>query len=178
MQSEISWQKQGAFTDIVYEKADGIARVTINRPSRRNAFTPDTIAEMLKAFADARDAEALGIALPLFVVTMASQNLPGFAVMRGAGFEPPVRPALTVTGLLSAVSAFFAAHTVNMAAITAAICAGPDAHPDPARRWIAACVAGAGYVVLGLLAGAAAAVVSASPPVLIEAVAGLAEFAG
>ena len=53
MQTEIRWQKQGDFTDIVYEKADGIARVTINRPSRRNAFTPDTDAELLKAFADA-----------------------------------------------------------------------------------------------------------------------------
>ena len=63
MQSEISWQKQGAFTDIVYEKADGIARVTINRPSRRNAFTPDTIAEMLKAFSDARDDASIGVVL-------------------------------------------------------------------------------------------------------------------
>ena len=63
MQSEISWQKQGAFTDIVYEKADGIARVTINRPSRRNAFTPETIAEMLKAFSDARDDASIGVVL-------------------------------------------------------------------------------------------------------------------
>jgi naphthoate synthase len=63
MQSEISWQKQGAFTDIVYEKANGIARVTINRPSRRNAFTPDTIAEMLKAFSDARDDASIGVVL-------------------------------------------------------------------------------------------------------------------
>ena len=63
MQSEISWQKQGAFTDIVYEKADGIARVTINRPSRRNAFTPETIAEMLKAFSDARDDASIGVPL-------------------------------------------------------------------------------------------------------------------
>jgi benzoate membrane transport protein len=79
-----------------------------------------------------------------------------------------------MTGIFSMLAAPFGSHAVNLAAITAAICAGPDAHPDPARRWIAACVAGAGYVVLGLLAGAAAAVVSASPPVLIEAVAGLA----
>ncbi len=63
MQPEIRWQRSGEFSDIVYEKAEGIARVTINRPSRRNAFTPDTIAEMLKAFADARDDNSIGVVL-------------------------------------------------------------------------------------------------------------------
>ncbi len=66
---------------------------------------------------------------------MASQNLPGFATLRAAGYEPPVRPALAVTGGLSALSALFGAHTVSMAAITAAICLGDDVHPDRTQRW-------------------------------------------
>ncbi|HMS96376.1 MAG TPA: benzoate/H(+) symporter BenE family transporter, partial [Tabrizicola sp.] len=71
----------------------------------------------------------LGLALPLYLVTMASQNLPGFATLRAAGYEPPVAQALTTTGLISSVTAFFGAHTVSMAAITAAICLGPDTPP-------------------------------------------------
>jgi benzoate membrane transport protein len=119
--------------------------------------------------------EALvGIALPLFVVTMASQNIPGFAVLGTFGFRPKVGPCLAVTGLASAITAPLGSPTVNMAAITAALCAGPDAHPDPARRYPAAVVAGVGYIAFGLLAGVTATVVTRSPPVLIEAVAGLA----
>ncbi len=121
------------------------------------------------------DAAALvGIGVPLFVVTMASQNIPGIAVLSVNGYRPDAGPLLRMTGIFSLLAAPFGSHAVNLAAITAAICAGPDAHPDASRRWIAACVAGAGYVAFGLMAGAAAAVVSASPPVLIEAVAGLA----
>lgn len=134
-----------------------------------------TLAPAPVATMPAFDAAALvGVALPLFVVTMASQNIPGMAVLAVNGYRPDPGPLLRMTGVFSMLAAPFGSHAVNLAAITAAICAGPDAHPDPARRWIAACVAGAGYVVLGLLAGAAAAVVSASPPILIEAVAGLA----
>jgi benzoate membrane transport protein len=80
----------------------------------------------------------------------------------------------TVTGLFSLLAAPFGGHAVNLAAITAALCAGPDAHPDPARRYWAAVVAGGVYVVFGLLAGLATALIAVSPPVLIEAVAGLA----
>ena len=76
----------------------------------------------------------LGLALPLYVVTMASQNLPGFAVLRAAGFAPPVRMALVGTGTISAVIGFFGAHSVSMAAITAAICLGEETHPDRAQR--------------------------------------------
>lgn len=119
----------------------------------------------------------VGLGLPLYFVTMASQNLPGFAVMRGAGFEPPVRPALTVTGLLSAVSAFFAAHTVNMAAITAAICLGKDVHPDPAQRWRVGLAYGGFWLCLGLFGPAILAGLSALPPQLIATIAGLALIA-
>lgn len=118
----------------------------------------------------------VGIALPLFIVTMAAQNLPGLAVMNANGYQPPVRPIFVATGLASAAGTPFGGHAVNLAAITAALCAGPDAHPDPSRRWIASSIAGAAYVVIGLFAGVAAAFVTASPPLLIQAVAGLALF--
>lgn len=119
-------------------------------------------------------AAAIGLALPLFLVTMASQNIPGMAVLSVNGYRPPPGPLFQATGLFTLVAAPFGGHAVNLAAITAAMCAGPDADPDPAKRYWAAVVAGAAYVVLGLLAGAAASLIAVSPPVLIEAIAGLA----
>lgn len=116
----------------------------------------------------------VGLALPLFVVTMASQNIPGLAVLHTFGFRPKVPPLFLLTGAASALSAPFGAPTVNLAAITAALCASPDAEADPARRWQAAFVGGIGYIALGALAAVTAALVLRSPPILIEAVAGLA----
>ncbi len=116
----------------------------------------------------------ISIALPLFIVTMASQNIPGIAVLKVNGYEPKPGPLFAVTGLFSLLSAPFGGHAVNLAAITAAMCAGHDAHPDPARRYWAALVAGIGYVIIGLLAGAVTAFVALAPPILIQAVAGLA----
>jgi benzoate membrane transport protein len=117
---------------------------------------------------------AIGIALPLFLVTMASQNIPGFTVLRANGYEPPSGPLLIGTGLSTLIAAPFGGHAINLAAITAAICAGPDAHPDPKRRYIAAVTSGAAYVAMGVLAVFATDFISTSPPILIEAVAGLA----
>jgi benzoate membrane transport protein len=116
----------------------------------------------------------IGIGLPLFLVTMASQNLPGLAVMRANGYVLPVRPVFVATGAASVVTAFLGGHSLNLAAITAALCAGPEAHPEQGRRWIAAVACGATYVVLALGASAATAFIERSPPLLIEAVAGLA----
>lgn len=116
----------------------------------------------------------IGIAVPLFIVTMASQNVPGLAVLVANGYRPSVGPLFVSTGLGSALAAIFGGHAMNLAAITAALCAGPEAHPDPDRRWIASAACGAANVVLGLAASAAAAFVAASPPLLIESVAGLA----
>lgn len=116
----------------------------------------------------------VGLAVPLFLVTMAAQNVPGTAVLVGYGYRPPFGAALRATGLASLAAAPAGGHAVNLAAISAALAAGPDAHPDPERRWIASVTAGAGLALLGLGAGAAAALVALSPPVLIEAVAGLA----
>jgi benzoate membrane transport protein len=119
-------------------------------------------------------AATVSLALPLFLVTMASQNVPGMAVLAGFGYRPPLRGVLVGTGLASALAAPLGGHTVNLAAITAALAAGPDAHPDPRRRWIASVAAGTGHLVLGLGSGLATALVLLSPPVLVEAVAGLA----
>lgn len=116
----------------------------------------------------------ISIALPLFIVTMASQNIPGIAVLKVNGYEPKPGPLFATTGVFSILSAPFGGHAVNLAAITAAMCAGSDAHHDPARRYWAAVIAGAGYVVFGVMAGAVTAFVGLAPPVLIEAVAGLA----
>ena len=117
---------------------------------------------------------AIGIAVPLFIVTMASQNVPGLAVLRSNGYEAPVGPLFVWTGFGSAVVALFGGQGLNLSAITAALCAGPEAGPDPTRRYLACVAAGAAYVVLGLGAGLAAAFIAASPPLLIQAVAGLA----
>jgi len=119
---------------------------------------------------------ALGIALPLFIVTMASQNVPGIAVLKTNGYEISARSAFVSTGLTSLLVAPFGGHSVNLSAITAALCAGPEAGPDPARRYIASVAAGAVYILLGLFAGFAATFMAASPPLLIQAVAGLALF--
>lgn len=119
-------------------------------------------------------AGVIGIALPLFIVTMASQNIPGIAVLNANGYRPEPGPLFRATGLWSLASAPFGGHAVNLAAITAALCAGPDAHPDPARRYWSAVVAGIAYVALGLLASLATSFIAASPPILIQAVAGLA----
>ena len=119
-------------------------------------------------------AALLGVALPLFLVTMASQNIPGMAVLAANGYRPPAGPLFTVTGLFSLAAAPFGGHAVNLAAITAALCAGPEAHPDPSRRWPAAVVAGLVYVGFGLMAGGAVALLGVAPPVLVQAVAGLA----
>jgi benzoate membrane transport protein len=116
----------------------------------------------------------IGIAIPLFIVTMATQNVPGLAVLAVNGYRPKVGPIFIGTGLGSIVTALFGGHSLNLAAITAALCAGPEAGPDPARRWIATVACGIAYVVIACGAGFAAAFVVASPPLLIEAVAGLA----
>lgn len=119
----------------------------------------------------------LGLGLPLYLVTMASQNLPGFAVLRAAGYEPPVARALGLSGLISALAAFFGAHTVNMAAITAAICLGPEVHPDRDRRWVVGLAYAAVWAGFGLAGSALVTVILAMPPEIVAAVAGLALIA-
>ena len=116
----------------------------------------------------------LGLGVPLYLVTMASQNLPGFAVLRASGYTPPVAAALRVTGLGSFVSAFFGAHTTNLAAITAALCTGPDVHRDPARRWPAGLVYAVAWLLLAAIGASGVALLAALPPQLVEVAVGLA----
>jgi benzoate membrane transport protein len=116
----------------------------------------------------------LKVAVPMFVITMASQNLTGLAVMKTNGYEVDARIPFVSTGAMSAVVALLGGLTINLAAITAALMASSEAHPDPARRWVAPVASGGAYLLLGLAASLAASFVVASPPLLIEAVAGLA----
>ena len=119
-------------------------------------------------------AAVVSIAVPLYVVTMASQNVPGVAVMASYGYQVPWRESMTVTGLGTVLGAPFGGHAINLAAITAALTAGPTAGPDRDRRWIAAASASVTYLVLALASSALAALVAASPGDVIQAAAGLA----
>ncbi|MFM2353112.1 MAG: benzoate/H(+) symporter BenE family transporter [Actinomycetota bacterium] len=117
------------------------------------------------------------LGVPLYIVTMAGQNVPGFAVLTTLGYrDVPARTMLAASGAATVLTAPFGGYALNLAAITAALMAGPDSHPDPARRWVAPLAGGATYIVLGLGAGVATALVSVAPPILIIAVAGLALF--
>ena len=116
----------------------------------------------------------VGVALPLFIVTMASQNLPGVAAQRAAGYAIPVSPVTAATGLVTLLLAPFGAFAINLAAITAAICMAPEAHADPARRYTAPVMAGIFYTGLGLAGGAVVGLLAAFPKELVSAVAGLA----
>lgn len=115
----------------------------------------------------------IGLALPLYLVTMASQNLPGFAVLRAAGYEPPTAACLQVTGLVSLFSAPFGAHTSNMAAISAAICTGHDAHPDPKQRWLTGPFYALCYLIFAIFGASLVAIFAVLPPALIMLIAGL-----
>lgn len=119
----------------------------------------------------------LGIAVPLYVVTMASQNIPGAAVMKSYGYTVPWRASMTITGLGTIIGAPAGGHAINLAAISAALAAAPTAHPDPERRWVAAFASGVTYLFLALSSGLLIALVAATPKGVFETVAGLALLA-
>jgi benzoate membrane transport protein len=116
------------------------------------------------------------LGIPLYLVTMASQNLPGFAVLKANGYQPPVTASLAVTGLGSILAAPFGSHAVNMAAITASLVAGPESHPDPAKRWKMIFPYATLYVLFGLAAGTFVTLLGNLPKDLVTAIAGLALF--
>ncbi len=122
-------------------------------------------------------ATIMSLGLPLFLVTMAGQNLPGFAVLRAAGYPPPVKPLLFVTGVATVILAPFGGFAFNSAAITVALVTGPDCHPDPARRWLVAWPYLFLYTAVGLSAASFIGILGALPAPLITAIAGLALFA-
>ncbi len=117
---------------------------------------------------------AISLALPLFVVTMASQNLPGVAAIRAAGYDMPISKLISMTGIATLLLAPFGAFSLCLSAITASICMGKEAHPDPARRYTAAASCGAIYIGIGLFGAVFTALLAAFPKELIAAIAGLA----
>lgn len=120
---------------------------------------------------------AVSLGFPLFLVTLAAQNLPGLVVLQSAGYPPPANRLILSTGVASLLIAPFGGHGVNLAAITAAICTGPDAHPDPARRWVVGVIYGGFYLAVALFAAPLAGLFVAMPPVVLAAVTGLALIA-
>lgn len=122
-------------------------------------------------------AAVISIGIPLFIVAMASQNLPGMAVLRANGYDVPASPLLTTTGLTSILMAPFGSHGIHMAAISAAICAGPEAHEDPKKRYTAAIWCGVFYGIAGIFGATLAALFAALPKALILSIAALALFA-
>ncbi|WP_082725012.1 benzoate/H(+) symporter BenE family transporter [Burkholderia sp. NRF60-BP8] len=121
-------------------------------------------------------AACIGIAIPLYIVTMASQNLPGVAVLKAAGYAPPSATLVGGTGLMTVMLAPFGAFMICLSSITAAICTGPDALPEPSRRYLAAVAAGAWYLVVALLGGVIVTVIAILPSSVLAAIAGVALF--
>lgn len=122
-------------------------------------------------------ATLIGVGIPLFVVTMASQNVPGIAVLKAHGYQPPASPLIGWTGLTGLLLAPFGGYAFNLAAITAAICMHPDVDPDPRRRYLGALWAGGFYLLLGLFGATVAGLFAAFPRELVMAIAGLALLA-
>ena len=116
----------------------------------------------------------LSVALPLFLITLTGQYMPGLLVLRNDGYQTGLRPILSLTGLGSLVMAPFGSHAFNLAAITAAICTGPESHPDPSKRWIAGIAAGIFYILVGIFGVTLAALFAAFPAAFISTLAGLA----
>jgi benzoate membrane transport protein len=130
-----------------------------------------TLSGIMPAF----DAGAMvSLAVPLFLVTLVPQNLPGLVVLKSAGYAPPPRPLLFFTGLASLLLAPFGAHSVNLAAITAAICTGEDAHPDRDRRWVVGLLYAGFYLLLALFSAPLVALFLAMPATTIAAITGIA----
>lgn len=116
----------------------------------------------------------ISIGIPLYLVTMASQNIPGIAIMKSFGYEIPFRPIMLATGIGSLVANFFGGFVANMAAITAALNANDQAHKDPAKRWIASAFGGVIYLLMAATTGATISFVMQAPKEIILAGAGLA----
>ena len=148
----------------------GVLAVALGRVGAMPALEMSTLALTAPEFTLT---SVIGLALPLYLVTMASQNLSGLAVLKAAGYSPEPGPLIAVTGLVSVLTAPFNALTSNLAAISAAICTGPDVHPDPAERWKTGPFYALAYVVFALFGASLVALFAVLPPSLIMLVAGL-----
>jgi benzoate membrane transport protein len=160
------WAVPGAFAAalvviVVTGSLDGVA-------------TSDLVPHLTWTTPTVEPAALVALGIPLYLVTMTSQNIPGVAVLGSFGYPAPLRSALLYTGGATAATAGLGGYSINLAAISAALSAGPNAGPDPARRWVAGVSTGATYLVLGVLAAAVAAVGLAAPAGVVAAVAGVA----
>jgi benzoate membrane transport protein len=136
---------------------------------------PDSILPTLEFVAPTFDlASIIGISVPLYLVTMASQNIPGIAIMKSFGYEVPFKPVMVSTGLATVFASFFGGYSMNLAAITAAINANDQAHKNPNRRWLASVYGGYFYLLIALLTGVTVAFVLQAPRELVLAAAGIA----
>lgn len=152
-----------------------LAGITVHLVSSGTAVSTDTVLPALVWTTPSFTLQAaVGIALPLFIVTMASQNIPGVAVLKSFGYETPWRPAMLFTGFGTVLGAPFGAHAINLAALSAALAAGEEAGPDRSKRWVAGFTSGLAYLVLAAFSAALVTLVNAAPGGLLEAVAGLA----
>lgn len=139
------------------------------------SLVPGRVFGMLAPTAPAPDLQAtLSLAVPLFMVTLVSQNLPGLVVLRSAGYTPTAGPLIAATGLASLIAAPFGAHGVNLAAITAAICTSEEAHPDASRRWMVGVIYAGIYLLLAIFSPVIVRVFLAMPATAIAAITGLA----
>ena len=136
-----------------------------------------TVAKLIWTFPGFSLSSILSISIPLFVVTMASQNIPGIVAIRSSGYDTPVSPAISWTGVTTFFLAPFGCFAINLAAITAAICAGENAHPDKSKRYIATVSAGVVYILTGVFAATIATLFAAFPKAMVLALAGLALLA-
>ncbi|KZY38658.1 benzoate transporter [Roseovarius sp. HI0049] len=152
-----------------------VAALTIAVTADLSAWTPGALLKAPEFVLPQFSLPAvIGIGVPLFIVTMATQNIPGIAVMRSFGFTPPPGPLFASVGGFSILSAPFGAPATCLAAITAAMCANPDSHPDPHERYWSAVMAGVFYCILGLFAGVITSYAGLAPSMLMAAVAGVA----
>jgi benzoate membrane transport protein len=158
---------------VVFTLAAGIAQVVMAGRFNAGAISLEWAVPVFTAPAFSL-AAFTSLALPLFIVTMASQNLPGVAAIRAAGYNMPISRILTVTGIATLVLAPFGAFALNLSAITAAICMGPEAHPDREKRYTAAVVCGALYAAIGLVGALVTGLLIAFPRELVMAIAGIA----
>lgn len=152
-----------------------VVALTVTAASLGGSATLDWVPRLIPVTPDLDPFVLVSLGIPLYVVTMAGQNIPGFTILESLGYDRvPTGRVLVGAGLGSAGAAVFGGHAVNLSALAAGIIAGPGASPDPRRRWIAAVAGGLGYLVLGLLAAPIAGLVGSTDPILVEAVAGLA----
>ncbi len=155
------------FAGLLWATFDGMIETT--------ALTLD-VAKPLFTAPTFRLSTLTGVGIPLFIVTMSSQNVPGLSVLRANGYRTPVSPLIGWTGLAGLLLAPFGGFQFNLAAITAAICMSPEAHPDQERRYLASVWAGVFYLVTGILGATVAGLFAAFPKELIAAIAGIALF--